>query len=104
MKSQHPNSKKPLVHVAFCLTILLSLCQTAPASAQTDNQDEKKFTGTDLITAAQQNDLALAKRILASGVDVNSANDYQATAILYACGTGNVELVKTLLELSLIHI
>lgn len=76
---------------AGCLLCPIFFGATLPAQ-QVD------FTGADLIMAAQKNDLELVKKILAAGVDVNSKNAYDATAVLYACGTGNVELVKTLLE------
>ena len=55
-------------------------------------------TGADLLEASQKQDIAKVKALLAAGVDVNSTNDYNATALFFACDRGNKELVKILLE------
>ena len=54
--------------------------------------------GEDLIAAAQNEDLAAARQLLAAGVDVNFKTRYGATALFFACDKGHLEMVELLLE------
>ena len=56
------------------------------------------YTGEDLLTAAQKQEVEKVKSILASGVDVNSRSKYGATALYFAADRGDAELAKVLLE------
>src|SRR5215203_917716 len=48
--------------------------------------------------AARKGDAATAKKLLDEGVDVNTKFRYDATALIYACDHGHLEVVKVLLE------
>ena len=48
--------------------------------------------------AAQKGDAAAVKRLLDSGVDVNTKFRYNATALFFACDAGNIDVVKVLLD------
>ncbi len=69
-----------------------------PSGNSSATEKQPTYEGRDLIDAARNGDLEKTKAILAAGVDVNWANEYRATALLFACETGNVELVKTLID------
>lgn len=51
-----------------------------------------------LWSAADKGDTVTVKELLALGRDVNSRNCLGCTPLLYACGSGHLETVKTLLE------
>ncbi len=57
---------------------------------------EKK--GDELIAAAQANDLAKVRALLADGVDPNAQSRYGATALFFACDKVNLEMVRALLD------
>jgi Ankyrin repeats (3 copies) len=48
--------------------------------------------------AARKGDAALVKKLLDDGVDMNTKYRYGATALLYACDHGHVDVVKVLLD------
>src|SRR5215831_18743631 len=52
----------------------------------------------DLFAAARRGDTAAVKALLDKGVDVNTKNDYGATAIIYATEKGHLETMKLLIE------
>jgi hypothetical protein len=54
--------------------------------------------GALFFTAVRAGDLAEAKRLLDSGVDVNTEFRYGATALSSACDRGHVEIVRLLLD------
>jgi len=51
-----------------------------------------------LVDAAFDYNLALVKELLDNGVDVNSRDSHNSTALEYAAEFGQVEMVKLLLE------
>lgn len=53
---------------------------------------------TDLHRAAQQDDLAAVKSLLASGADAKAANRYGMTALSLACTNGNAAMIEALLD------
>jgi hypothetical protein len=72
-----------------CLALLLLLTPGA-ASAQDP--------GDELRRAASAGEVARVRELLDKGVDVNSANQYGATALAFASRRGHLEVVKLLLE------
>ena len=76
------------------LILALCACLTSLAAAPAAGAS----AGEQLIEAAQQERVKAARKLLAAGVDVNSATRYGATALFFACDKGNVELVELLLE------
>ncbi len=55
-------------------------------------------SGDLLIAAAQRQEMATVRELLARGADVDAKTRYGATALFFACDKGNLELVKLLLE------
>lgn len=53
--------------------------------------------GSSLVDAAQHNDLALVKRIIAKMIDIDEVSDNQ-TALMMACKNLNFEMVKLLVD------
>ncbi len=51
-----------------------------------------------LVDAAFEYDLVLVKELLESGVDVNSRDSHNSTALEYAAEFGQTEMVKLLIE------
>ncbi len=69
----------------------LALCAPPPVVAGTP-------AGDQLIEATQQQRVKDVRKLLAAGTDVDARTRYGATALFFACGKGNVELVELLLE------
>src|SRR6188768_4382820 len=76
----------------LCVLCALGVLGAAPR-AQTVN--EKADALSD---AARKGDAATVKKLLDEGVDVNTKFRYDATALIYACDHGHLEVVKVLLE------
>jgi hypothetical protein len=69
------------------LAAALALAQAPPLTKAEQFQD-----------AARKGDAAAVKKLLDEGVDVNTKFRYDATALIYACDHGHLEVVKVLLE------
>jgi ankyrin repeat protein len=53
---------------------------------------------TQLIQAAEKDDIQAVQTLLASGAEVNAANTYGVTALMMAAQNGHTDIVKVLLE------
>ncbi len=71
---------------------------TLVAAAITLLQPPALTTSEQLQEAARKGDAAAVKKLLDSGVDVNTKFRYGATALFYACDHGHLEVVKVLLD------
>lgn len=82
----------------FASLALLFCCSSL--IGQTNKQESNVAGDHDgrLHVAARTGDADEIKRLLASGVDVNSKNRYRLTALYYASDRGHVDAVKTLLD------
>ena len=74
--------------------VVCTLLTALPVAADTPAED----TGEALRTAAQQQDLQTVRKLVEQGVDVDSQSRYGATALFFAAGRGNLDIVKLLLE------
>ena len=79
----------PRLRAPFVLFLLL-VTTALGSSAWADD-------GESLREAAQKQDVKLVKEFLAKNVDVNSKSKYGATALFFAAGKGNLEIVELLL-------
>src|SRR6187431_3035482 len=75
------------MQLLIALAAVLALAQAPPLTKAEQFQD-----------AARKGDAAAVKKLLDEGVDVNTKFRYDATALIYACDHGHLEVVKVLLE------
>ena len=80
---------------ASMIGFMLLLLALVPAMAGAETASDP---GAALIDAAQREDVARVKALLAAGTPVDAANRYGATALFYATDKGNLELAKLLIE------
>ncbi len=73
---------------ASTLLIALSLF---PSPVLADDKD-------DLFEAVRQGNIGKVKALLDKGTDVNTKNEYGATAIIYAVEKGHLDVIKLLIE------
>lgn len=81
--------------VASCIALLP---WTAMAESPNTEAPGAADQGQAFLEAAQQQDLATMKSLLAAGTDVNSPTRYGSTALFFAADKGNVEMAKLLLS------
>ena len=80
----------------FTQKLLFALVFTwvaAPLAAQDGDWTVDRF-----FSAARNGDVEQVRQALEANIDVNSANSYGATALMYACDRGHKEVVELLLE------
>lgn len=58
----------------------------------------KKLDGASVAEAGKRGDLATIDRLLGLGLDIDGSDEHGATALLHASGTGQLDLVRALLE------
>ena len=105
MSLKNDSVKSFLVSCLSCFLILattqVSLAtqgENSPAATTKTVSVDDDFDGQSLIQAARDGDLAKIKSALAAGVDVDSATEYGATALFFACDRGYLEVVESLLK------
>ncbi|MFN3191034.1 MAG: PQQ-binding-like beta-propeller repeat protein [Aureliella sp.] len=74
-----------------CLFVTLAIAASLGSTADAQEPSE-------LWDAAQRGDTAEIRSLLDAGVDPNAPTQYNATALMYACGRGHEEAVKMLLK------
>lgn len=95
MKSFHFACCKTLVSSLFLFLFQMTLDPQIPCWAQEQSSQER---AEQLWKAVRAEALVDVKAALAAGVDVNSVNDYGATALHFAADRGNLEIAEILLE------
>ncbi len=55
------------------------------------------FADQTIIEATRANDIATVKKFLDAGGNVNTKNQYGGTALLFACRSGYIDIIKLLL-------
>jgi len=93
----HPRRSLPLASRLLrllAISALIGFCWQSSAHGL----EASSALGDQLIAAAQTGDLETVKRLLESGVDVDSTNRYGATALFFATDKGHAEMVTLLLE------
>jgi ankyrin repeat protein len=60
--------------------------------------DPGEVSGTSVRTAAREGRIRLLKRLIAQGVDLNSAGEFGETALMYAARFGHVNAARMLIE------
>ena len=78
--------------------LLAMACLAAPAQAQVAPSAVEAARYTGLLAAAQQGDLAKAKKLLASGANVNARDPYGRTAVHIAAHARQRELIRALAQ------
>src|SRR4051812_34252850 len=76
-----------IMHLLAIVATVVALAQ-APATTKAEQLQD----------AARKGDAAAVKTLLDEGVDVNTKYRYGATALLYACDAGHIDVVKVLLD------
>lgn len=74
----------------------LLVCLLIPQAAQPPQS--KPVDRDAFFAAARAGDVAKVKAMLDAGMDVNTKNDYGATAIVYAAEKGHLDVLKLLIE------
>src|SRR5262245_25653776 len=74
------------------MLLFLTLALASPAGAAAPELNE------NLRQAALKGDLEGVKGLLAKGAEVDGASEFGATALMFACDRGHMEVVKLLLE------
>jgi ankyrin repeat protein len=96
MRAQNLGVKKcPKMPMGNRLTILIDrsfVCENGRFMTPSNDSDAALFA------AAQAGDLAKAKRAVADGANVNSANAYHVTPLLEAAGQGQLEMARYLID------
>ncbi len=84
----------------FSLSIIICIGPCSWSCGQTVNSERTEIGDHDLElhVAARTGDADEIRRLLATGVDVNSKNRYRLTALYYAADRGHVDVVRTLLD------
>jgi len=62
------------------------------------NEHEEKLT--DIRKAAVNGNVEWVKNLLSQGVDVNSADEIGFSAFKYACGHGNIDVVRVMIPVA----
>jgi len=81
----------------FLISFLFLLCLYGNVTAQHKDNDSL------LLQAVKNSDLQLAQKYLKQGANVNYADDYDATVLMWAAYKSNIEMVKMLVEAGADH-
>ena len=65
---------------------------------QIDRNDRGGYDWEPLLRPARNGDVSELKALLAEGRDVNTSNEFESTAIMFAAANGNSDCVKVLLD------
>jgi beta-lactamase regulating signal transducer with metallopeptidase domain len=84
--------------VALALLVSVAPAQFVAAAISAEELPQRTYLGEILVKSAEEGDVALVGRLLDGGLDVNTIQPGDGTALIGAARGGHLELVRSLIE------